>query len=114
MAVFTTRIEADKAEAPVLLANGNLRESGELPGGRHFAVWHDPWPKPAYLFALVGGKLGHIEDSFVTDVRPQGRAPHLCRARQGGPRRLRHGFAEALHALGRAWRSAANTISTCS
>jgi aminopeptidase N len=66
MAVFTTRIEADKAEAPVLLANGNLRESGDLPGGRHFAVWHDPWPKPAYLFALVGGKLGHIEDSFVT------------------------------------------------
>ena len=66
MAVYTTRIEADKAEAPVLLANGNLRESGDLPGGRHFAVWHDPWPKPAYLFALVGGKLGHIEDSFVT------------------------------------------------
>src|SRR5689334_6598123 len=66
MAVFTTRIEADKAEAPVLLANGNLKESGELAGGRHFAVWHDPWPKPAYLFALVGGKLGHIEDSFVT------------------------------------------------
>ncbi|MEA2978472.1 MAG: aminopeptidase [Alphaproteobacteria bacterium] len=66
MAVFTTRIEADKAEAPVLLANGNLRESGDLPAGRHFAVWHDPWPKPAYLFALVGGKLGHIEDSFVT------------------------------------------------
>jgi aminopeptidase N len=66
MAVFTTRIEAEEAEAPVLLANGNLRESGELPGGRHFAVWHDPWPKPAYLFALVGGKLGHIEDAFVT------------------------------------------------
>jgi aminopeptidase N len=44
MAVYTTRIEADIAEAPVLLANGNLRESGELPGGRHFAVWHDPWP----------------------------------------------------------------------
>jgi aminopeptidase N len=66
MAVFTTRIEADKTEAPVLLANGNLRESGNLPDGRHYAVWHDPWPKPAYLFALVGGKLGHIEDSFVT------------------------------------------------
>ena len=66
MAVFTTRIEADKAEAPVLLANGNLREGGDLPDGRHFAVWHDPWPKPAYLFALVGGKLGHIEDNFVT------------------------------------------------
>jgi aminopeptidase N len=66
MAVFTTRVEADKAQAPVLLANGNLREAGDLPGGRHFAVWHDPWPKPAYLFALVGGKLGHIEDKFVT------------------------------------------------
>src|SRR4051812_12622265 len=66
MAIYTTRIEADKAEAPVLLSNGNLKESGDLPGGRHFAVWHDPWPKPAYLFALVGGKLGHIEDKFVT------------------------------------------------
>jgi aminopeptidase N len=66
MAVYTTRIEADKADAPVLLANGNLCEQGELPGGRHFAVWHDPWPKPAYLFAMVGGKLGHIEDQFVT------------------------------------------------
>jgi aminopeptidase N len=66
MAVYTTRIEADKADAPVLLANGNLVESGDLPDGRHFAVWHDPWPKPAYLFALVGGKLGHIEDKFVT------------------------------------------------
>jgi aminopeptidase N len=66
MAVFTTRIEADRAEAPVLLANGNLRESGGLAGGRHFAVWHDPWPKPSYLFALVGGKLGVVEDVFVT------------------------------------------------
>ncbi len=66
MAVYTTRIEADKAEAPVLLANGNLTESGELPGGRHFAVWHDPHPKPSYLFALVGGDLAHIEDRFRT------------------------------------------------
>jgi aminopeptidase N len=66
MSIYTTRIEADKAEAPVLLANGNLAESGDLPGGRHFAVWHDPWPKPAYLFAMVGGRLGHIEDMFTT------------------------------------------------
>jgi aminopeptidase N len=66
MAVYTTRIEADKAEAPVLLANGNLTSSGELAGGRHFAVWHDPWPKPSYLFALVGGRLGVVEDRFVT------------------------------------------------
>ncbi len=66
MAVYTTRIEADKTEAPVLLSNGNLIESGDLAGGRHFAIWHDPHPKPAYLFALVGGNLGHIEDRFVT------------------------------------------------
>src|SRR5690242_551821 len=66
MAVYTTRIEADKAEAPVLLANGNLIESGDLVGGRHYAVWHDPWKKPSYLFALVGGKLGVVEDSFTT------------------------------------------------
>ena len=66
MAIYTTRIEADKAEAPVLLANGNLAESGDLPGGRHFAVWHDPHPKPSYLFALVGGNLGHVEDRFRT------------------------------------------------
>src|ERR1700722_1313619 len=66
MAVFTTRIEADKAEAPVLLAKGNLVDSGDLPGGRHFAVWHDPFPKPSYLFALVGGVLGVVEDTFTT------------------------------------------------
>jgi aminopeptidase N len=66
MAVYTTRIEANKAEAPVLLANGNLIESGEIADGRHFAVWHDPHPKPSYLFALVGGDLARIEDRFVT------------------------------------------------
>src|SRR5690349_217983 len=67
MAVYTTRIEADIADAPVLLANGNLKESGTLPGGkRHFAVWHDPFPKPSYLFALVGGTLAFVEDHFRT------------------------------------------------
>jgi aminopeptidase N len=66
MAVYTTRIEAEKAQAPVLLSNGNLTETGDLPGGRHFAVWHDPHPKPSYLFALVGGDLACVEDSFRT------------------------------------------------
>ena len=67
MAVYTTRIEADKKEAPVLLSNGNLVSHGDLPGtSRHFAVWHDPFPKPSYLFALVGGNLGCVEDSFTT------------------------------------------------
>jgi len=67
MAVYTTRIEADKNEAPVLLANGNLIAEGEMPGSnRHFAVWHDPFKKPCYLFALVGGKLARVTDSFTT------------------------------------------------
>jgi len=66
MAVYTTRIEADKNEAPVLLANGNLIAHGDLPGtNRHFAVWHDPFKKPCYLFALVGGQLARVEDSFT-------------------------------------------------
>ncbi len=66
MAVYTTRIEADKTEAPVLLSNGNLVEHGEAPGGCHFAVWHDPHPKPSYLFALVAGDLACVEDHYVT------------------------------------------------
>jgi len=67
MAVYTTRIEADKDEAAILLSNGNLVEEGDLPGGkRHFAVWHDPFPKPSYLFALVGGNLAVVKDSFTT------------------------------------------------
>jgi aminopeptidase N len=66
MAVYTTRIEADKTEAPVLLANGNCIDTGELAGNRHYAVWHDPFPKPSYLFALVGGPLACVEDHFTT------------------------------------------------
>jgi aminopeptidase N len=66
LAVYTTRIEADKKTLPVLLSNGNLIEHGDLASGRHYAVWHDPFPKPSYLFALVAGDLGHIADAFVT------------------------------------------------
>ncbi len=63
---FRVRIEADAKEAPVLLSNGNLIQSGDLAGGRHFAAWEDPFPKPSYLFALVAGKLGMIRDSYHT------------------------------------------------
>ena len=67
MAVYTTRIEADKSEAPILLSNGNLIAKGDVPGtNRHFAVWHDPFKKPCYLFALVGGELACVADSFRT------------------------------------------------
>ena len=66
MARYRTRIEADKTAYPVLLANGNKVDSGERPGGRHYAVWEDPFPKPSYLFALVAGDLALLEDRFVT------------------------------------------------
>jgi aminopeptidase N len=66
MSVFTVRVEADRTEAPVLLSNGNPVERGELGGNRHYAVWHDPFPKPCYLFAVVGGDLGAIEEEFET------------------------------------------------
>ncbi len=62
---FTVRIEADKAFHH-LLSNGNLMETGQLPGGRHYAVWNDPFPKPCYLFALVAGELDVLEDKLVT------------------------------------------------
>ncbi len=66
MARFAVRIEADPATARVLLSNGNLVASGELPGGCHFAEWDDPFPKPSYLFALVAGNLSAVRDRFVT------------------------------------------------
>jgi aminopeptidase N len=66
LATFRVRMAADPTLAPVLLANGNLIEEGEDPDGMHFAVWDDPHPKPAYLFAMVAGDLGSIHDSFTT------------------------------------------------
>ena len=67
LAVFTTRIEADKTQAPILLSNGNLTEAGKLRKKNwHYAVWHDPHPKPAYLFALVGGDLAKVSSHFKT------------------------------------------------
>jgi len=66
MSEFTTRVIADKATYPALLSNGNPIASGDLDGGRHFVTWHDPFKKPAYLFALVAGTLAVVEDSFTT------------------------------------------------
>lgn len=66
LSVFSVRIEAEKSAYPVLLANGNPTGAGDLDGGAHFAEWHDPHPKPAYLFALVGGDLAVVEDQFTT------------------------------------------------
>ena len=67
LSIYRVRLEADRAEAPVLLSNGNLESAGESEtAGRHWAVWSDPHRKPCYLFALVAGDLAHISDSFVT------------------------------------------------
>jgi aminopeptidase N len=66
MAIFRTTITADKAAYPILLANGNPVARGDLPQGRHFVTWEDPFKKPSYLFAMVAGKLSCLEDSFVT------------------------------------------------
>ena len=65
LSVFTTRVEADK-KYPVLLANGNLLETGEAGAERHYAIWEDPTKKPSYLFACVIGDLAVLKDRYVT------------------------------------------------
>ena len=66
MARYTTTVHADKARHPVLLSNGNRTACGDEPGGRHFATFEDPFPKPSYLFALVAAKLEVLEDAFTS------------------------------------------------
>jgi len=66
MSVFTTTVIADKEKYPVLLSNGNKTQCHEIySNNRHGVTWHDPHPKPSYLFALVAGNLGSINDSFT-------------------------------------------------
>ena len=66
LARYTVTLVADRAAFPVLLSNGNPVDAGESLGGRHWAKWDDPWPKPAYLFALVAGDLKPVTDAFTT------------------------------------------------
>jgi len=66
MSEFTAKLIADRQRYPVLLSNGNAIDQGTMEDGRHFVVWHDPFKKPAYLFALVAGDLSSVEDSFIT------------------------------------------------
>lgn len=63
---YSVELRADKVRYPVLLSNGNPVAAGDLPDGRHFARWDDPFPKPCYLFAVVAGDLRALEDSFET------------------------------------------------
>ena len=66
LATYNVRVEADRATAPILLANGNPAGTGDSGPDRHFAMWRDPHPKPSYLFALVAGELGVVPDGFTT------------------------------------------------
>lgn len=66
LSTYSVRLEALKAENPVLLSNGNFVQSGDLADGWHFAQWHDPIPKPCYLFAMVAGDLDCVSDRFET------------------------------------------------
>ena len=104
LSTYVTRLEADKDEAPVLLANGNLEARGDVPGtNRHFAIWRDPHKKPCYLFALVAGDLAHIADQFHHRVRAR-RSPCGIYVEHGREDRAAYAmdFAEARDALGRA------------
>ncbi len=66
LSIYRVRMSGGKAAFPILLSNGNMTASGEGEGGSHWAEWHDPWPKPAYLFALVAGDLVATKDIFTT------------------------------------------------
>lgn len=64
------RLEADRNKYPVLLTNGNKTSDGSIEGSgfRHFVEFHDPHPKPSYLFAIIAGKLKSITAEFITKV----------------------------------------------
>ena len=66
LSVYDVIVHADKSAYPVLLSNGNQHTAGDHDDARHWVHWHDPHPKPSYLFALVAGDLKHISDHFVT------------------------------------------------
>jgi len=66
MARYVVTLHADKAALPVLLGNGNPVAKGNEKGGRHWATWEDPFPKPCYLFAIVAAKLDVLRGSYTT------------------------------------------------
>ena len=68
MSIFTTRLEACKEKYPLLLSNGNKTDFGECENNRHYTVWHDPFKKPSYLFAMVAGNLACTRDNYTTSI----------------------------------------------
>ena len=97
LAEYTCTVVADKQRFPTLLSNGNLVDAGDAEGGKHFTTWHDPHPKPCYLFALVAGDLACR--GRARSRRRSGR--EVAAAGLRGPRatrdraHARHGLAEA-------------------
>jgi len=88
MAVYTVLLRANKQLYPILLSNGNLVEQGDLENGRHYAKWHDPFPKPSYLFALVAADLVVREQK----IRTRGGKDHLLQVfvRRGDLEKTEH------------------------
>ena len=99
MAMYTVTLRADKEKYPVLLSNGNLVEEGLLDDGRHFAKWVDPFRKPAYLFALVAGKLVAREQR----IRSRAGNDHLLQifVRRGDLDKTEHAMVSLMHSI--AW-----------
>jgi len=99
MAMYTVLLRADKEKYPVLLSNGNLVEEGTLDDGRHFAKWVDPFKKPAYLFALVAGKLVAREQR----IRSRAGNDHLLQifVRRGDLDKTEHAMVSLMHSI--AW-----------
>jgi aminopeptidase N len=97
LSVYRVRMSADKVRFPVLLANGNCVASGDGAGGSHWAEWHDPWPKPSYLFALVAGDLVATKDTFTT---MSGRKVDLAIwVRPGDEGRTHHAMRSLIHSM---------------
>ncbi|WP_397536210.1 aminopeptidase N, partial [Roseateles sp.] len=97
MAVYTVTLRADQTKYPVLLSNGNLLETGTLDNGRHFAKWHDPFPKPSYLFALVAADLVAREQR----VRTRAGKDHLLQVyvRRGDLEKTEHAMNSLIASL---------------
>ncbi|MDP9900057.1 aminopeptidase N [Variovorax ginsengisoli] len=97
MANYTVTLRADKTAYPVLLSNGNLVDSGDLPDGRHFAQWVDPFRKPSYLFALVAGKLVAREQR----IRARNGKEHLLQVfvRAGDLDKTEHAMTSLIHSV---------------
>lgn len=97
LSIFKVRMAGDKARFPILLSNGNCTATGENADGTHWAEWHDPWPKPSYLFALVAGKLVANSASFAT---MNGRKVDLnIWVRPGDEDRTQHAMDSLIHSM---------------